>query len=76
MADRLCLFALHGSDELGVAVAAALGQPLAAHEEREFEDGERAHSKRSAAPTCSCSMACTVGRSRAPTTNCAGSCSS
>jgi ribose-phosphate pyrophosphokinase len=40
MADRLCLFALHGSDELGAAIAAALGQPLAAHEEREFEDGE------------------------------------
>lgn len=40
MADRLCLFALHGSDELGTALAAALGQPLAAHEEREFEDGE------------------------------------
>jgi ribose-phosphate pyrophosphokinase len=31
---------LHGSDELGAAIAAALGQPLAAHEEREFEDGE------------------------------------
>jgi ribose-phosphate pyrophosphokinase len=40
MADRLCLFALHGSDELGAAVAAELGQPLATHEEREFEDGE------------------------------------
>jgi len=41
MADQMLrLFALHGSDELGAAVAAALGQPLAAHEEREFEDGE------------------------------------
>jgi ribose-phosphate pyrophosphokinase len=41
MSDQaLCLFALHGSDELGSAVAAALGQRLAAHEEREFEDGE------------------------------------
>jgi len=38
--QMLRLFALHGSDELGAAVAAALGQPLAAHEEREFEDGE------------------------------------
>jgi len=37
---RLCLFALHGTDELGGAVARALGEPLAAHEEREFEDGE------------------------------------
>jgi ribose-phosphate pyrophosphokinase len=37
---RLCLFALRETDELGAAVAAALGQPLAAHEEREFEDGE------------------------------------
>ncbi len=41
MSDRrLCLFALRGSGELGSAVAAALGQPLTAHEEREFEDGE------------------------------------
>ena len=38
--QMLRLFALHGSDQLGAAVAAALGQPLAAHEEREFEDGE------------------------------------
>ena len=34
------LFALHGTDELGAAVATSLGRPLAAHEEREFEDGE------------------------------------
>jgi len=34
------LFALHGTDELGAAVAAALGRLLAAHEEREFEDHE------------------------------------
>ncbi len=38
--DRLRLFALGATAELGAAVAAALGQPLAAHEEREFEDGE------------------------------------
>jgi ribose-phosphate pyrophosphokinase len=38
--DRLCVFALQATAELGSAVAAALGQPLAAHEEREFEDGE------------------------------------
>ncbi len=38
--DRFCLFALGATAELGAAVAAALGQPLAAHEEREFEDGE------------------------------------
>ncbi len=37
---RLCLFALEASHELGAAIAAALGQPLAAHEERDFEDGE------------------------------------
>ena len=36
----LRLFALSDTAELGAAVAAALGQPLAAHEEREFEDGE------------------------------------
>jgi ribose-phosphate pyrophosphokinase len=41
MADMsLRLFALQASAEIGVAVAAALGQPLAAHEEREFEDQE------------------------------------
>ena len=41
MADkRLCLFALHSTAALGSAVADALNQPLAAHEEREFEDGE------------------------------------
>ena len=38
--QRLLLFALQATNELGSAVAAALGQPLAAHEEREFEDGE------------------------------------
>ena len=36
----LRLFALAASADLGAAVAAALDQPLAAHEEREFEDGE------------------------------------
>ncbi len=34
------LFALKATAELGRAIAQALGQPLAAHEEREFEDGE------------------------------------
>lgn len=38
--DRLCLFALNASRGFGVAVAQALGVPLSAHEEREFEDGE------------------------------------
>jgi ribose-phosphate pyrophosphokinase len=36
----LQVFALAASKDLGGSVAAALGQPLAAHEEREFEDGE------------------------------------
>ncbi len=41
MAQRpIRLFALEASAALGEAVAAALRQPLAAHEEREFEDGE------------------------------------
>jgi len=41
MSDRNpLLFALRDSGELGAAVAAALGRSLAAHEEREFEDGE------------------------------------
>jgi len=34
------VFALAASADTGVAIAGALGQPLAAHEEREFEDGE------------------------------------
>lgn len=36
----LRLFALDASAALGRAVAAALGEPLASHEERDFEDGE------------------------------------
>jgi len=36
----LRIFALAASKDLGGAIAAALRQPLAAHEEREFEDGE------------------------------------
>jgi ribose-phosphate pyrophosphokinase len=36
----LQIFALNASKDLGTAIATALGEPLAAHEEREFEDGE------------------------------------
>jgi ribose-phosphate pyrophosphokinase len=36
----LQIFALNASAELGGAIARALKQPLAKHEEREFEDGE------------------------------------
>jgi ribose-phosphate pyrophosphokinase len=36
----LRLFALKATSELGNDIAEALGQPLAAHEERDFEDGE------------------------------------
>ena len=36
----LKLFCLAASTDLGVGISAALGIPLAAHEEREFEDGE------------------------------------
>src|SRR3989337_2986817 len=36
----LRLFALGASAELGAGISAAWGEPLAAHEEREFEDGE------------------------------------
>jgi len=46
--DSLCLFALDATAELGSAIAAALAWPLAAHEEREFEDGE--HKARPLAP--------------------------
>lgn len=38
--DRLRLFALHATADLGAAIAQALGHKLAAHEERSFEDGE------------------------------------
>jgi ribose-phosphate pyrophosphokinase len=31
---------LHATDNLGRQIAGALGQPLASHEERDFEDGE------------------------------------
>ncbi len=37
---RLRLFALSASAEMGEAVARIMGQALAAHEERSFEDGE------------------------------------
>ncbi len=40
MPARSCLFALNATAEFGAAVARALGQPLAAHEERDFEDDE------------------------------------
>ena len=38
--EDLRLFALNASRAFGELVARQLGQPLAAHEEREFEDGE------------------------------------
>ncbi len=38
--DRFRLFALQSTAELGKAIANALSAPLAAHEERDFEDGE------------------------------------
>jgi ribose-phosphate pyrophosphokinase len=38
--DSLRLFALRATNDLGTRIAAALGQPLASHEERDFEDGE------------------------------------
>ena len=40
MHDELMLFALDATRTYGAAVARELGTPLAAHEEREFEDGE------------------------------------
>jgi ribose-phosphate pyrophosphokinase len=39
-ANDPAVFALAASRELGDRIATALGTPLAAHEEREFEDGE------------------------------------
>lgn len=39
-ADRLRVFALNATEELGSAIAHQLGKPLSRHEEREFEDGE------------------------------------
>ncbi len=40
MDQELILFALNASQDFGERVAAGLGIPLSAHEEREFEDGE------------------------------------
>jgi ribose-phosphate pyrophosphokinase len=37
---RLRIFAMGANADLGSAITAALDQPLASHEEREFEDGE------------------------------------
>jgi len=44
----LQIFAPNATSGLGKAIGAALGQPLAAHEERNFEDGE--HKTRSLDP--------------------------
>ncbi|MGA8966507.1 MAG: ribose-phosphate diphosphokinase [Pseudolabrys sp.] len=44
----LQIFALNASAKLGAAIVAAADQPLASHEEREFEDGE--HKARPLAP--------------------------
>lgn len=38
--EPLALFALNATRDFGMRVAQVLGTPLAAHEEREFEDGE------------------------------------
>jgi ribose-phosphate pyrophosphokinase len=38
--EGLQLFALQATAELGKSISQALGQPLASHEERDFEDGE------------------------------------
>ncbi len=40
VSKRVQIFALNTSASLGAAVARHLGQPLALHEERDFEDGE------------------------------------
>jgi len=61
---ELRLFALHETDELGAAVGVALGRLPAAHEGRDFEDGEHKvrplETVRGAAYSC-CTV-CTVGR--------------
>jgi ribose-phosphate pyrophosphokinase len=38
--DRLRVFALSATSELGSSIATALDEPIATHEERTFEDGE------------------------------------
>ena len=40
VAQRIKVFALSATGELGTAIARGLGEPLSAHEERKFEDGE------------------------------------
>ncbi|MGO9005141.1 MAG: ribose-phosphate diphosphokinase [Beijerinckiaceae bacterium] len=47
---RLRLFALQGTEALGRAIGDFLGEPLARHEERDFEDGE--HKARPLDPVC------------------------
>ena len=83
MLDLICpggrvlqLFALQATAELGEAVARSLGQPLAKHEERQFEDGE--HKTRPLDPVGEqMSMSCkafTVAPPRVQTTSFVGSC--
>ncbi len=48
--NRFRLFALQGTGALGRAIGDRLGQPLARHEERAFEDGE--HKARPLDPVC------------------------
>ena len=75
---RLCLFALQATSALGAAVAAALDQNLAAHEEREFEDGEHKARPLEAVRDADVYVLHSLngGRTGVPTTNCAGCCSS
>ena len=76
--DRLRLFALQATVNLGRAIAGALGQTLAAHEEREFEDGE--HKVRPLAAVGGMDVyviqSLHSGPSRVPTTSYVGCCSS
>lgn len=52
--DRVRLFALHGTEELGERIGQALGCGLAALEERSFEDGE--HKARPLATVAGCDV--------------------
>jgi ribose-phosphate pyrophosphokinase len=52
--DRVRLFALAATAELGAAVAARLARPLAAHEERSFEDGEHKARPLESVAGCDC----------------------
>jgi hypothetical protein len=71
---RLRLFALRATTELGEAIASALGPPLSAHEERQFEDGEHKTRPLETVGGMDVYVVQMAVLRKAPTTSSAGSC--